>query len=79
MKGREVKVEMKKEKEMLESIKSKYNALICEYEIKNKDAIKEYNRNPVLYAGLIENYTHKIKMLQKTIKNPFFGRIDFKE
>lgn len=32
---------MKKEKEMLESIKSKYNALICEYEIKKKDAIKE--------------------------------------
>lgn len=79
MKGREVKMEMKKEKEILESIKSKYNALICEYEIKNKEAIKEYNRNPVLYAGLIENYTHKVKMLQKTIKNPFFGRIDFKE
>ncbi len=33
-------METKKEKEMLESIKSKYNALICEYEIKNKDAIK---------------------------------------
>lgn len=41
MKGREVKMGMKKEKEMLESIKSKYNALICEYEIKKKDAIKE--------------------------------------
>ncbi len=70
-------MEIINERKKLESVKLKYDTLIKDYSAKTKDAIKEYNRNPVLYADLIENYTRKVNMLKKTIKNPFFGRIDF--
>lgn len=70
-------MDLEKEQKHLIKIQKEYQTLKDNYEIKLKECIKEYNKNPLLYSDLLEQYKKKITLLEKTQDNPFFGRIDF--
>ena len=65
------------EKFKLIAIQHEYQDLIASYQEKIKRVASDYKNNPFLQATLLEQYTTKLQLLERTINTPFFGRIDF--
>lgn len=70
-------MELEKEQKHLMKIQEEYQMLKNKYDIKIKECIKNFKKNPLLYGDLVDQYKSKIALLNRTIDNPFFGRIDF--
>ncbi len=66
------------EKEKLKSVQKMYQDLIFDYEAKMRNVAKVYKNDPIMQENLLNQFGSKVRMLNKYIDNPYFGRIDFK-
>lgn len=66
------------EKENLEKILKKFSEVIQYYDLRLEAIPKIYKDNPYMLESLLENYTEKLKLMNKNKDKPYFARIDFK-
>ena len=66
------------EKEKLQNVQKTYKELIILYEEKMQNVSKYYKNDPLMQENLLNQFGTKVRMLNKYLNNPYFGRIDFK-
>ncbi len=74
-----VEDEFKKEEQKLKEIIAKYKEVIEYYDLKLEALPRLYKKDPVTLESLLETYGKKYLLLQRSIKKPYFARIDFKD
>ncbi len=65
------------EDKKLHDVIKEYRDLIFLYDKKMQSVSKTYKNDPILQENLLSYYGTQIRLLNKYINNPYFGRIDF--
>mgnify|MGYP000044940860 FL=1 len=68
---------LNEERKKLKEVQKQYHDFIIRYQDKIKKIPIDYKNNPLMQTTLLEQFTGKLQLLEKTINTPFFGRIDF--
>lgn len=71
------KEDFSEEAEKLQEIIAKFNEVMEYYNLRLDAIPKIYKDNPLMIANFIELYSRKISLMKRTIKKPYFARIDF--
>lgn len=71
--------EFQDEEQKLNEIITKYKEVIDYYDLKLEALPKLYANNPLMLESLLNSYYKKLTLMKKSIKKPYFARIDFKE
>lgn len=71
------KEDFSEEAEKLQEIIAKFNEVMEYYNLRLDAIPKIYKDNPLMIATFIELYSRKISLMKRTIKKPYFARIDF--
>lgn len=65
------------EAKKLQEIIAKFDEVMEYYNLRLDAIPKIYKDNPLMIANFIELYSRKISLMKRTIKKPYFARIDF--
>ena len=71
------KEDFSEEAEKLQEIIAKFNEVMEYYNLRLDAIPKIYKDSPLMIANFIELYSRKISLMKRTIKKPYFARIDF--
>lgn len=71
------KEDFSEEADKLQEIIAKFNEVMEYYNLRLDAIPKIYKDNPLMIANFIELYSRKISLMKRTIKKPYFARIDF--
>lgn len=71
------KEDFSEEADKLQEIIAKFNEVMEYYNLRLDAISKIYKDNPLMIANFIELYSRKISLMKRTIKKPYFARIDF--
>lgn len=71
------KDDFQKEEENLKQIIKKYNEIMEYYDLRIEAIPKIYKNNPIMIENFIEMYSEKLRLMEKSIKKPYFARLDF--
>lgn len=71
------KDDFQKEEENLKQIIKKYNEIMEYYDLRIEAIPKIYKNNPIMIENFIEMYSQKLRLMEKSIKKPYFARLDF--
>lgn len=71
------KEDFSEEAKKLQEIIAKFDEVMEYYNLRLDAIPKIYKDNPLMIANFIELYSRKISLMKRTIKKPYFARIDF--
>ena len=69
---------LEEEKAYLEDTLKQFQEIISNTELRLSAIPRMHRDNPVLLESLLKQYGHRLEMLKRTEKKPYFARIDFK-
>lgn len=69
--------ELERETIKLKETIKKYKEVIEDLGVKIEYLPDIYRNGPILLEDLLKQYGRQLDMMQRTIKNPYFARIDF--
>ena len=69
--------EFDKEKKKLEEILEKYKEVMKYYNLRMEAIPKLYKQDTVMLENMINMYAQKLCLMEKSVKNPYFARLDF--
>ena len=69
---------LEEEKKYLKVTLEQFKIIISNTESKLNAIPRMYRDNPILLESLLAQYNHRLTMLKRTEKKPYFARIDFK-
>lgn len=80
LKGSGLKVEQlefQAEKEKLKEVLAKYKDVIKYYDLRLETIPKLYKQDTVMLENMLNMYAQKLRLMEKSVKNPYFARLDF--
>ena len=80
LKGSVLKVEQlefEAEKEKLKEVLEKYKDVIKYYDLRLEAIPKLYKQDTVMLENMLNMYAQKLRLMEKSVKNPYFARLDF--
>ena len=70
-------LEFEAEKEKLKEVLEKYKDVIKYYDLRLEAIPKLYKQDTVMLENMLNMYAQKLRLMEKSVKNPYFARLDF--